>query len=141
MSEPVVAEYAIRQLHARYIDATWRQDIAAFTSCFSEDADWKIAGRHVFGREAIGDTLTALLTGSRRVLMTISNLLLDIETETAAGRVLVTEFVKRTNGDAMRTIGSYRDRYICKGDIWQFQSRHWHLRYRGPMDLSAPIDI
>ena len=35
--------------------------------------------------------------------------------------------------------GVYYDRYVDEGDRWRFQSRHWSLHYRGPMDLSAPL--
>ena len=44
MTDLVVADCAIRQLHARYIDAVWRKDIDAFVDCFAEDAEWKIGG-------------------------------------------------------------------------------------------------
>ena len=37
------------------------------------------------------------------------------------------------------TFGVYYDRYVVEGDRWRFQSRHWSLHYRGPMDLSAPL--
>ena len=138
-TEFLVAESAIRQLHARYIDATWRQDIDTFKGCFAEDAQWEIAGLHVRGREEIGATLEKLLTGSSRVLMTISMLLFEIDGDHASGTTRVTESIKRENGDSMRTIGSYADRYICDAGVWRFQSRQWQLNYRGPMDLSAPL--
>ena len=44
MSRFVEAESAIRQLHARYIDAVWRQDPEAYGDCWAEDAHWKYMG-------------------------------------------------------------------------------------------------
>ena len=39
MTEFVIAESGIRQLHARYIDAVWRKDADAFANCFAEHGE------------------------------------------------------------------------------------------------------
>ena len=61
MTDVLIADYAIRQLHGRYVDATWRKDAAAFADCFAEDAEWKIAGMHLRGRAEIGATIQQVL--------------------------------------------------------------------------------
>ena len=64
---------------------------------------------------------------------------------TASGRVNITELVKRRDGESMRTLGVYYDRYRAAGEgeardgEWLFTERHWHLFYRGPPDLSADM--
>lgn len=144
----LAADLGIRQLHARYVDAVWRKDLAAFTACFAPEAGWKIAGHHAVGREAIGETFTRLIGPSLRVLMFVGLPCLDFAGATASGRVNITELVKRADGAAMRTLGVYYDRYRVAegmalgetpGGDWLFTERHWHLFYRGPMDMSAPM--
>jgi len=39
------AQAGVRDLHARYTDATFRKDFDAFAGCFAEDAQWRISGR------------------------------------------------------------------------------------------------
>ena len=57
----VAADHGIRQLHARFVEATWRMDSTAFAECFAEDGQWKIAGLDLRGREAIGATIGRML--------------------------------------------------------------------------------
>jgi uncharacterized protein (TIGR02246 family) len=139
LSDFLIADGAIRQLHAVYVDAVWRQDIDAFADCFAEDAEWKIAGAHVRGRAEIQNQLRIFLAASERVLMFPGTPILEIGSQTATGRIYVTEYIKRRDGSALRTIGVYYDHYVERSDRWRFQSRHWHLYYRGPPDLSGPF--
>ena len=141
----LAADLAIRQLHARYIDAVWRKDEAAFTACFAPGAEWRIAGLHAVGREAIGEVFGRLIGPSVRVLMFAGMPCLQFSGATASGRVNITELVKRRDGESMRTLGVYYDRYRAAGEgeardgEWLFTERHWHLFYRGPPDLSADM--
>ncbi|HEV8261235.1 MAG TPA: nuclear transport factor 2 family protein [Burkholderiales bacterium] len=139
MTDFLAADYAIRQLHGRYVDAAWRKDADALANCFAEGAEWKIAGMHLRGRAEIADAFTQLTAGSERVLMIVGMPILEIGQGTASGRVHVTEIIKRLDGTAARTIGVYYDRYVGEGDNWMFQSRHWQVFYRGPTDFSAPF--
>jgi len=140
LSDFLTADGAIRQLHAVYVDAVWRQDVAAFADCFAQDADWKIAGTHVRGRAEIQNQLRILIAASERVLMFPGMPILEVGNGTATGRIYVIEYIKRRDGGALRTIGAYYDRYVEQADRWRFQSRHWKLYYRGPPDLSAPFN-
>jgi ketosteroid isomerase-like protein len=139
MSDYLVADSAIRQLHARYVDAVWRKDFAAFADCFAEDAEWNIAGLHVRGRIHIRSQFEKFIAPSERVLMLLGMPILEVGSGTANGRIHVTEYVKLMDGRAARTIGVYYDRYVDHGARWRFQWRHWNLYYRGPPDLSAPF--
>jgi hypothetical protein len=134
-----LAEFGIRQLHGRYIDATWRRDPAAFGACFTEDAHWHIAGFHFAGRPEIEAGFERLMVPSKRVLMFIGTPVLEIGEGGAAGRVYVTEYQKRRDDTAGRTLGCYDDHYVGEGQHWRFRSRRWHLLYRGPADFSDPF--
>jgi uncharacterized protein (TIGR02246 family) len=135
----VIAECAIRQLHARVIDAAWRRDGDAYAACFAEDGEWKIATMHIRGRDAIGETFARLLGYCKRVHFIVSLPLLDIGEGAATGRVPVTEFAWMPDGSSAMTIGIYYDHYVEEGGEWLFRKRHFGLQHRSPMDLSGPF--
>jgi len=139
MSDYLIAESGIRQLHARFTDAVWRKDFDAFANCFTENAEWKIAGRHFLGRREIGNTISKLLDPYHRILIHPGLPVLDIEGESASGRIHFTELAKLKDGSSALTIGVYFDRYLRENDAWKFSWRHFSLHYRGPCDLSAPL--
>jgi uncharacterized protein (TIGR02246 family) len=139
MTEFVVADSGIRQLHARFIDAVWRKDAGSFADCFAEDGEWKIAGMHVRGRAEIGSTFAKLMGACARVQMIFGMPILEVGQRTATGRIHVTELAKMADGSSALTIGIYYDRYVEEGDQWRFQWRHFGLQYRGPTDLSAAL--
>jgi uncharacterized protein (TIGR02246 family) len=137
MTELIVADSGVRQLYARYIDAVWRKDAAAFGNCFAANGEWKIAGMHLRGRAEISATIARLLGGYERVLMTVSPPLLEVGTGKATGRVHCLEYAKFLDGTSVATIGVYYERYVEEEGHWRFQWRQWALQYRGPVDLSA----
>lgn len=137
MIEFLIAESAINQLHARYVDALWRKDAEAFAECFASDAEWKIAGMHMCGRTAIGGLFEKLVSSCERVRMILSTPILSLQGGAAIGRIHVTEFARLRDGGSAMNLGTYYDRYIDEGDQWRFTQRYWTLHYRGPIDLSA----
>lgn len=139
MTEFVVADSGIRQLHARFVDAVWRKDNEAFADCFAQDGEWKIAGMHMRGSAEIGSKIGALLASCERVQLILSMPVLEVGDGEASGRIQVTELAKLMDGSSAMTFGVYYDRYVEEGDRWRFQWRHWALHYRGPIDLSAPF--
>ena len=136
MTDFVVAESGIRQLHARFADAVWRKDADAFADCFTRDAEWKIAGLHIHGREEIGGLIGNLLYTYERVLLILGTPILEVGDGAASGRIQITEFAKMGDGSSAMTLGVYYDRYVQDSDRWRFQWRHYGLHYRGPADLS-----
>jgi hypothetical protein len=139
MTDILLADYGIRQLHARFVDAVWRQDSAAFADCFTDDGEWKIAGIQLKGREQIEGTIGKLLGICQRVHIVLGMPLLDIGEGTATGRIPATEFAKMKDGSSALTIGIYYDRMVEENGVWRFSWRHWGLHYRGPVDLSADL--
>jgi len=139
MNDFAMAEIGIRQLHARFIDAVWRQDATAFANCFTENGEWKIAGRHMHGRAEIGPTFAKMLGVCERVMIIVSTPILQIDRADATSRIFCTELAKMKDGSAAMTLGVYYDRYAQQADQWQFRWRHWTVHYRGPPDLSAQL--
>lgn len=137
MTELWVADSGVRQLHARFVDAVWRQDQSSLADCVTEDAEWKIAGMQLRGRAEIGETMTNLLGYCRRIRLIVGETVLDVGDKSASGRVPITELSQLQDGSAVLTMGVYYDRYAQQGDRWRYHRRHFGLHYRGPMDLTG----
>jgi uncharacterized protein (TIGR02246 family) len=138
----LLAESGIRQLWARYSDAVWRKDFAAFGDCFTEDAVWKIAGMTVHGRAEIVERFAASVDPSHKVMLRFSVPLVTIVEGGASARTQVSELIKRNDGSAQRTLAVYYDRCAERDGVWRFRRHHFNLYYLGPPDLSAPyLDV
>ena len=134
----IAADHGIRQLHARFVEATWRMDSTAFAECFAEDGQWKIAGLDLRGREAIGATIGRMLSSAyRKVMLNVGTPVLDVVDGAVVGRVPVTEFAQMLDGSSAMSIGIYHDWYVEERGRWRFAKRHWNFQYRGPMDLTG----
>lgn len=141
MTDLLTADFAIRQLHGRYVDAVFRKDVTAFAACWADNAEWFIAGRHFVGRDAIAEGFLALAGYAERVLMMLGMPVLDIGANSARGRWPVTELIKRVDGGHTRTVGVYDDCYVGSGLDWRFAERRWTLHYRGAGDFSDPFEV
>lgn len=139
MNDFILAECAIRQLHARFVDAAWRQDADAYAELFTEDGEWKLAAMHMRGRDEIRATFKKLLGYTARAMIILGPPLLEVEQATASSRTPCTELTKMPDGSSSLAIGFYHDRYVKQEDRWLFRWRHFSLHYRGPMDLSDEL--
>lgn len=139
MTEFIIAESGIRQLHARFSDAVFRRDAEAFVQCFADDGEWKLAAMHMRGREEIHRTFGLLLGATEKVHLILGLPILEVTGSTAIGRISCTEFTKMPDGSSALAVGIYYDRYIEVDGRWLFQWRHFGLQYRGPMDMSADM--
>lgn len=137
MTDFVVTEAAIRQLHARYVDAVWRQDFEAFADCFAENAEWRITGRVLRGHGEIVGFIKPALSRFRRVLITIRTPILEVGDGVASGRVYFTEQSVFADGRSYAPIGTYFERFVDHGDRWRFSWRLFQTEYSGPPDLSG----
>ncbi|HSI19015.1 MAG TPA: nuclear transport factor 2 family protein [Sphingomonas sp.] len=137
MTDFVVADCGIRQLHARFVDAVWRQDAASFADCFASDGVWKIAGMVITGPEEIGEACGRLLGRCERIQLVVGQPILEVGDGTAIGRLQVTEFAKKHDGTSAITFGTYYDRYVEQDGAWRFRWRHWSMAYHGPVDMSG----
>lgn len=139
MTEFIEAECAIRQLHARFIDAAWRHDADTYADLFTDDGEWKLAAMHMRGKENIRETFAKLLGYTTRVQMILGTPLLEVSGATAISRTHCTELTKMPDGSSAMAIGIYYDRYVREGSQWLFKWRHFGLQYRGPIDFSAEL--
>ena len=139
MTDLIAADFGIRQCHACFADAVWRQDAASFASCFAVNGEWKIAGMCFSGRANVEAAFGQLVGRCTRVHLVTGQPLLADEGGEVLGRMAMTEFAWMPDGTQFMTVGMYHDRYVEEGGLWRYRERFWSFKYRGPLDLSAPL--
>lgn len=139
MTDYVTAECMIRQLHAHYVDAVWRKDIDAFGDCFSENCEWRIAGRVLHGRKEIVPFMSSVFGQFRRILLTMRTPVVEVGDGIASARTYFSEQSVLANGQPMAAIGSYYERFVDEGDRWRFSWRLFQTEYAGPTDFTGPF--
>lgn len=137
MTDFLIAEAGIRQLHTRCVDAVWRKDAAAFGDCFTEQGEWRISGMILKGRDHIAQTFGAIMGSFEAVLMNFQPPALEVGDGVASGRTYVTELSAFANGERTLAISNYYERYVFEQTRWRFSWRLFHLHYLGPPDLSG----
>jgi ketosteroid isomerase-like protein len=138
----LLAECAIRQLHARYADAVWRLDYDAFGDCFTEDCEWKIDGVVMRGRSEIVEHNRRVFSRSfKRLFITLRTPILEVgtgaEKGTAWGRTYFSAQNKMADGSGFAPVGVYYERFEDQGDRWRISWRLFQTLYSGPADLSG----
>lgn len=140
MNDFVIAECMIRQLHARYVDAVFRQDMDAFADCFTKDCEWRIAGKVVAGRAAIVRFMGEVFPLFNRILLTMRNPCVSLESPgKATARTYFTENSQMADGTPLTAVGSYYERIVDEGDQWRFAWRVFRTEYAGASDFSGPF--
>jgi hypothetical protein len=139
MTDFLTAEAGIRQLHARYVDAVWRKDYVAFADCWTEDAEWRIGGMALRGREAITSGFEQFMDRFDRVLFTPRPPLIELTPEGANTRMYITEQNRLNDGSGWTTVGIYFERLAEQQGRWRRKWALFQLQYRGPADLSGDV--
>jgi uncharacterized protein (TIGR02246 family) len=137
MTDFAAVECAIRQLHARYVDAVWRKDGVSFGECFAEDAEWRVGGQVMRGRTQIVAFIEGAFPLYRRILMTFRTPLLTLTPEGACARTYVTENSLFADGTPFAPIGNYYEHFVVQGGQWLFSWRMFQTHYIGPPDLTG----
>lgn len=137
MTDLITADVGIRQLHARFADAVWRQDDAEFAGCFAEGGVWKIAGMEIAGRDKIAEACRNMLGRCSHIHIVTGLPILQLTEGGAKGRLNMTEFARMQDGSTAMTIGWYHDDYVEEDGRWRFKKRHWGMKYRGAPDLTG----
>lgn len=136
--EELQAVEGVRQLHSRYVDAVFRKDYAAFGQCWSEQAEWRIAGRILRGRAEIVAFLEQAMANFHRVIMTFRNPFVELTGKgEARSRVYVTEQNGFRNGRPGATIGTYFEKLVEQDGRWLRSWALFQLHYMGPADLTG----
>lgn len=133
----LIAQAAVIQLQARYADAIWRKDLDTLADCFTPNAEWRIGGRIMAGRDAIVEQLSLVLPKFKRILMTMRNPHLEVTSSGASARTYVTENNVYADGTPVMGIGTYFDRVVDEGGQWRFSWRLFQTIYLGPPDYSG----
>lgn len=123
---------AIERLNADYCDAVLRRDAGDWGALWRDDARWFFLGEWLEGNAAIVERWTAAMTGFPVVLHKIISQQINAEGDQGEGRVYLEEEIVTAEGDSLRFVGVYHDRYQLSGDRWRYASRRFDLIYQGP---------
>ncbi len=129
---------AVRDLTARYCEATSEFDVGAWADCWHADARWSIPGK---GTLSGIDEILATFTEIRALYTLCVQQLLHgriapQEAGGAAARWYVRELQFRERGEAGgELLGVYDDVASPAADgSWRFTSRSFRLLYNGPVE-------
>jgi uncharacterized protein (TIGR02246 family) len=137
------AHAGITQLHARFIDAVWRQNATDFADCFAQNGVWKIAGNVIGGadnggRSAIAEACRTMLGRCSHIQLIVQPTIVEVTGEgTAVGRHHMVEMARMLDGSTAMTLGIYYDHFVEEQHRWRYLRRHWSMQYRGPFDLTG----
>jgi len=137
MTDYLTAEAGVRRLHARYADAVFRKDFAAFADCFTADAEWRLGGHVLRGRGEATAFLQDRIANSHWVLMTFRSPILEIGDGAAAGRTYVSEVNAYKDAPPGHTVATYYERFAEQDGVWRRAFAFFQLHYMGPLDLSG----
>ena len=121
-SEFVAVECAVRQLHARYVDAIWRQDAPAVGALFAPGGEWRVGGQVMRGPAEIERFIAGAFKQFKRILMTFRTPILEVGDGVASARTYVTENSIYADGRPFAPIGIYFDRFVEIDGQWLFSS-------------------
>jgi AcrR family transcriptional regulator len=126
----VLTDLALRQLLARFCDATNRFDSEAFGLLWTNDANWDDGrSKPVAGRAHI---TTAFAKAAKSLEWSVHvEPLAVFEVDEAvgegSGRVTIQERVQRSDGTTISVLGTYHDRYVRGRAGWQFAERRLEI--------------
>ena len=131
------AELGVRQAQARYADAVFRKDFAAFGNCLTDDSEWRVAGQVLRGREDCAAFVKDRTAAQRWVLMTFRTPILEARDKMASARTYVTEQSTFLDGSETCTVATYYERFAEQDGIWRRAWALFQLHYMGPADFSG----
>ncbi len=128
----------VMQLHARYSDAIIREDSADFADCFAEDAEWRISGKILRGREEARRVIEQTFQDARRIYLKFTTPILDVaENGEISARTYMNERCAWKDGKTNTVVGRYFERFERDGERLRFSWRLWQGLYIGPADLTG----
>ncbi len=135
--EYVLAECGVRLAQARYADAVFRKDFAAFAECLTENSEWRVGGSVFRGRAECTAFLQDRLIELRWVAMTFRTPILELGEGVASGRTYVTEQMAFLDGRNNASVATYYERFALAGGVWRRGFAFFQLHYLGPPDFSG----
>jgi nuclear transport factor 2 (NTF2) superfamily protein len=137
--QDLAIEFGVRQLHARNVDATWRKDAVQFAECFTKDAEWRIGGAILQGRDKIADTFAMLLGRVDGAFMQYGTPLLGKSDGGVIGRTYVVEY-RFVGGEMSRSLGCYHEWFREEQGIWRFAKRYWSMIHASDAVPAGPME-
>ncbi|WP_295528483.1 nuclear transport factor 2 family protein [Novosphingobium sp. Chol11] len=126
-SGPMEDQLAIRALNETYCDAVFLRDPVQWGSTWAIDAHWDLMGTQVDGREAIVGLWTMAMEGFKFVAFFGQISAIEVDGDTATGRVFTHEELEMNDGTERKPIGRYDDRYVRVDGQWYFQERRFKV--------------
>ena len=131
-------ELAIRNLLGRYADAVCRRDPDDWIATWAPDCMWDLGGGRVtYGHEDTLGLWHESIAKYEWVAQLPSSGTID-GVDSAAGGArgdwYILELNRTVDGAGVLHLGHYADTYAKTAEGWRFQTRRFHLVYRGAMD-------
>lgn len=120
-------QIAIRALNECYADAVFRRDAQAWGLCWAEAANWHLMGSTFTGRAAIVAAWEKAMAGFPFAAFFVQQGALLIEPDSATGTVYTHEVLENLQGELLRPVGRYDDRYIKQAGRWLFAERRYTM--------------
>jgi hypothetical protein len=135
---PPADELAIRNLLARYGDAVCRRNAESWIATWAPDCTWDLGGGRVTSGHdetlALWRTSIAKYPWVAQLPASGSVASIDGDGDAAQGQWYVLELNHTLDGTGVLHLAHYADTYVRRPDGWRFQTRRFHLIYRGAMD-------
>jgi uncharacterized protein (TIGR02246 family) len=134
-------DQALRELRFRHINALNTNNTEAFANNFMPDGVWEIPGANIVGRAAIREKLEQVLKSvAWHIQLNFDAAVLSATETEARSRVYFMETGVR-QGKSHLCYGVYDEICVKDGALWRFAKRTANPLYRGPTDLSNPIQL
>src|SRR5277367_2744373 len=114
------SDLAIRSLIARYSDAVWRMDKAAYGACWAKNGNWRVMGQSIEGRDTIVAFWIDFMKNFAQAWQTAQSMIIEADEISGIGRLYVDEMVRMPDGSVMVSKGIYHDSYVVEDGAWVF---------------------
>lgn len=113
---------------ARYVDGVNRRDAGLWATSWDEEAQWYLFGPDTIdGRDAIVAAWKEAMAGFPFVVMHVTQGDVVITGNAATGRSYTSELARTADGQRLRVLGQYEDRYIKRDGVWGFAYRRFTM--------------
>ena len=140
--QAIADRFEIEALRGEFTDALMMRDYDRFASLFTRDGAWRIPyiGAELLSREEIRAGIERMQGLWDYFVQTAHAGTIQLEGDTAVGRVYVSEFGRMRDGRSEPNYAVYHDRYLPTPDGWKFAERIYEVRYLDttPLAGSAP---
>ncbi|MFE3202026.1 nuclear transport factor 2 family protein [Embleya sp. NPDC055664] len=137
--ESIADRIEIAALWGEFTDAVMMRDYDRLASLFADDGVWRIPEAHVEfrGRREIRAGSERLQGAWEFFVQTVHPGAIELDGDTASGRVYVQELGRMRDGRSGLNYSLYRDCYRRTSDGWKFAERVYEVRYLDTAPLAG----